>query len=389
MIETVAPGPASTVDSHDLDGNLATPPDRDRVADLVRVGSLGVVIVWHSTLSLFHRNSEGVLTMPNPVGSYRGLWMLTWVLQVMPLFFIVSGSVNAEAWNRHHQRGGGLTAFVRRRVGRFTAPLAMLVALCAVAELTGRALNGQPFITRHLVILVPLWTLGLLMAYAPATAMLDRAWRRFGTTTTVWLGSIVVLSDLVRFRAGSDLAAVAQTVSTIGVWLVAYQLGWVYRAAVAQGAEATRGTGQVLASVGFVGLVVTTNIDVYPRPMVATTTDSMSNLLPTTVPVMMLALLQCGLLLVFRPRLAAWLDRDQMRGRLDALGGYALPAYLLHMIVVVAMVLALEATGLGLSDVPTVAWWITRPLWLAAVVALMIPMIRASGRLLESDTRVD
>lgn len=315
--------------------------------------------------------------------------MLTWVLQVMPLFFIVSGSVNAEAWNRHHQRGGGLTAFVRRRVGRFTAPLAMLVALCAVAELTGRALNGQPFITRHLVILVPLWTLGLLMAYAPATAMLDRAWRRFGTTTTVWLGSIVVLSDLVRFRAGSDLAAVAQTVSTIGVWLVAYQLGWVYRAAVAQGAEATRGTGQVLASVGFVGLVVTTNIDVYPRPMVATTTDSMSNLLPTTVPVMMLALLQCGLLLVFRPRLAAWLDRDQMRGRLDALGGYALPAYLLHMIVVVAMVLALEATGLGLSDVPTVAWWITRPLWLAAVVALMIPMIRASGRLLESDTRVD
>ena len=83
---------------------------RDRVADLVRVASLGVVIVWHSTLSLFHRSHTGVLGMPNPIGSYHGLWLLTWALQVMPLFFILSGAVNADAWDRHHRRGGSRAA---------------------------------------------------------------------------------------------------------------------------------------------------------------------------------------------------------------------------------------------------------------------------------------
>jgi hypothetical protein len=386
MTDIAVPCPAPASETSVLDEGLRGSVTRDRVADLVRVGSLGVVIVWHSTLSLFHRGADGVLTMPNPVGSYRGLWILTWVLQVMPLFFIVSGSVNADAWNRHRQRGGTSAGFVKRRVSRFLGPLAVLVAACALAEAVGRAVSGQPFMARHLVVLVPLWTLGLLVAYAPLTAALDRAWRRFGETITVWLGSVVVLSDLVRFRADTGLASVAQVVSTVGVWLVAYQLGWVYRGAVASGAEATRATGRVLAWVGFVGLIVTTNIDVYPRPMVATTTDSMSNLLPTTVPIMMLALWQCGLLLMLRPRLVTWVGDPRVSVRLDALGRVALPAYLLHMIVVVAMVLAVEATGLGLSDVPTVGWWISRPLWLAAVVALMIPMVRASGRLLESDT---
>lgn len=355
---------------------------RDRVADLVRIAALGVVIVWHSTLSLFHRSSTGVLSMPNPIGDYRGLWLLTWVLQVMPLFFVVSGAVNADAWVRHRRRGGTARSFAVHRVTRFVAPLVVLVAGCAAIEAAWRLVAHEAFLSRHLVMLVPLWTLALLVAYAPLTPWLERAWRRYGATTTVSLVAAVIVSDLVRFRAPSGFAQAAEVVSTIGVWLVAYHLGWVYRSAVRAGEAATAATGRILAVVGFVGLIVTTNIGVYPRPMVATTTDAMSNLLPTTVPIMMLALFQCGLLLLVRPRLAAWCATPRARRIVDGLGAYALPAYLFHMFVVVAMVLAGEAVGIGFSDRPSTTWWLTRPLWLTGVIVLLVPLLRRTQRLL-------
>lgn len=357
--------------------------ERDRVADLLRVAALLVVVMWHSTFSLFHRNPSGALTMPNPIGQYRGLWMLTWVLQVMPLFFVVSGAVNASAWTRHRERGGTAWGFSRRRVARFVVPVGVLVLVCCTGELIGRLAFRTPFTTRHLVILVPLWTLALLIAYAPTTPWLDRGWRRWGPTLTVALVGVVVMSDLVRFRSSSTPAVVmSECISTVGVWLVAYQLGWVYRAAVAGGAVTTRATGRMLTVVGLVGLVISTNLGVYPRPMVATTTDSMSNLLPTTVPIMMLALFQCGLVLLVRPKLERWLDSDRVSGRLDSLGEYALPAYLFHMIAVVAVVLTVEALGVGFDGIPSGLWWATRPLWMALVAAVLVPLLAASRRVL-------
>lgn len=350
---------------------------RDRVADLVRVASLGVVIVWHSTLSLFHRSHTGVLGMPNPIGSYPGLWLLTWALQVMPLFFIVSGAVNADAWDRHRRRGGSTSSFTSQRVVRFAGPLGVLAGLCAAAEVVARGCGYGPFLSRHLVILVPLWTLALLVAYAPATPALARAFERWGISTAVGLAGAVVLSDLCRFRFH---ASIAGTVSTLLVWLLAYQLGWVYRSAVRGGAERCREVGRPLAIIGLVGLVVSTNIGLYPRSMVATSTDAMSNLLPTTVPIAALALLQCGLLLMLRPRLEGWLAGERTWRRVEAAGRYALPAYLLHMIAVVALVLVAEACGVRFTGQPTATWWLTRPLWFAAVLVFLAPLLGGARR---------
>jgi hypothetical protein len=364
---TVAPPPATTF----------TALRRDRVADLVRVTSLGVVIVWHSTLSLFHRSHTGVLGMPNPIGSYHGLWLLTWALQVMPLFFIVSGAVNADAWDRHRRRGGTAGSFTSQRVVRFVGPLGVLAGLCAAAELVARGCGYGPFLARHLVILVPLWTLVLLVAYAPATPALARAYERWGISTTAGLVGAVLLSDLCRFHFHVGMAG---AVSTLLVWLLAYQLGWVYRSAVRAGADRCRDVGRPMAIVGLVGLVVSTNVGLYPRSMVATSTDAMSNLLPTTVPIAALALLQCGLLLMLRPRLESWLAGERIWRRVEWAGRYALPAYLLHMIAVVALILAAEACGVRFHARPTAAWWLARPLWFAAVLVFLTPLLRVAKR---------
>ena len=370
-------GPVDTGAESDQTPTTFASLRRDRVADLVRVCALGVVIVWHSTLSLFHRSRTGVLTMPNPIGLYRGMWLLTWGLQVMPLFFMVSGAVNADAWDRHCRRGGSARGFVWHRINRFCGPLVVLATVCAVVEVAARITGYGPFLARHLVILVPLWTLVLLVAYAPLTPMLQRGWERFGFSFTIGLVGVVVLSDLLRFRAHESVAG---AVSTFGVWLIAYQLGWVYREIVRRGSQACADVGRSLMMLGLFGLVVTTNIGLYPRSMVATSTDAISNLLPTTVPIVALALFQCGSLLVLRPRLARWLSGEQVWSRVERAGGYALPAYLLHMIVVVAMVLVAEGLGVTFSAQPTLMWWLTRPLWFAAMLVLLVPLLRFAKR---------
>jgi uncharacterized membrane protein YeiB len=106
----------------------------------------------------------------------------------------------------------------------------------------------------------------------------------------------------------------------------------------------------------------------------------MSNLLPTTVPIAALALLQCGLLLMLRPRLESWLAGERIWRRVEWAGRYALPAYLLHMIAVVALVLVAEGCGVHFSGHPTATWWLTRPLWFAAVLVFLTPLLRVAKR---------
>ena len=102
--------------------------------------------------------------------------------------------------------------------------------------------------------------------------------------------------------------------------MFAYHLGWLYADAARMPAARCRAHGALLALVGFFGLVVTTNLGPYPRAMVATTTDPISNLFPTTAPIAALALFQCGLLLWCRPAIARWLADERRWHRVERIG---------------------------------------------------------------------
>src|SRR5918996_4623400 len=112
MATTTAP--ASTIDTL-VD---ATPASRDRVVDLLRAVSIGVVVLWHWTFSITHWR-DGSLRMPNPIDTVPGLWSLTWLLQVMPLFFLVGGYSNLAGWSSTPVAG----AFWRKRFSRLLRPV--------------------------------------------------------------------------------------------------------------------------------------------------------------------------------------------------------------------------------------------------------------------------
>src|SRR5512133_2632120 len=142
----------------------ATPTERDRFADLLRVASIVVVVAGH------------------------------WLLQVMPLFFFVGGLANLVS----ARRGGGWVAFVRGRAARLLRPtlafLAVWTAAAAALHLAGVSEAVLRPATR--LVVQPLWFLGLyLLVVALAPAMLGLH-RRFGPAVAVGLGLAAGAADL-------------------------------------------------------------------------------------------------------------------------------------------------------------------------------------------------
>ncbi|MFZ5872699.1 MAG: acyltransferase, partial [Actinomycetota bacterium] len=66
---------------------------RDRFVDALRVGSLVVVVLGHWLMADVRPDGE----VSNALVSVPALEPLTWVLQVMPLFFLVGGVAHTFA----------------------------------------------------------------------------------------------------------------------------------------------------------------------------------------------------------------------------------------------------------------------------------------------------
>lgn len=348
---------------------------RDLVADAARSGALLVVVAWHWIFSITHRRADGSLTMPNPVDEIPYGWALTWILQVMPAFFVVSGAVNVASLRR---RTGPATTWVSARVRRLGTAVAVVAAACLAFEVTAWGLFGQSgWTVRHIPVLVPLWTVAILAALTPVTPIAERAWRRSPALALGAVAGVLAAAELGRFAAGVEVAGL---VSTFAVWTGAYLLGFLYRDVVDGVRSAS--LGPVLVASGLAGLALLTTLGPYPMSMVATRTDELSNLWPTSAAVLALAVLQAGVLVTLGERLHRRLDRPGARRRIEAVGALGLPVYLLHMFALVLFVHALEGAGLVLPAGTSPAWWLARPIFLIAPAVLLVPMVLGLRRVL-------
>ena len=106
-----------------------TKPDRDRAVDVARLAALVVVIFGHCALLLATIDSSG-LWIGNLLGEMPALAPITWVVQVMPLFFLAGGAAGAYGW----------------REGNAVGDLAIHPCTATVSSgvLVSRLLDGRP-----------------------------------------------------------------------------------------------------------------------------------------------------------------------------------------------------------------------------------------------------
>jgi hypothetical protein len=359
------PAPALSVDAL-VD---ATPASRDRVVDLLRAVSIVVVVLWHWTFSILHWH-DGRLSMPNPIGDVPGLWAATWLLQVMPLFFLVGGYSNLAGWEAIVRRGGGTREFLAKRFGRLLRPVAAYVGVWAVVDLAWRAGGGRSVLEWGMVVLVPLWFLGVyagVVALVPVTARLHGACggrRRAGALTLAGLVLGIAVVDTARFGLGVDAGWVGLAGSAL-VWVLCHQLGYWWRdwSGAARDASAVRRRALALVAAGLGTLVVLTTAGPYASSMVAVRGEATSNMFPTTACVAALAVLQLGLVLLVRDRLDGWLRRRGPWRAVVAANGVAMTVFCWHMTALVVFVGIYQAAGFTLGGSASAGWWAARPVW--------------------------
>ena len=154
-----------------------TAPDRDRAVDVARLAALVVVMFGHCALLLATIDSGG-LRIGNLLGELPAIAPVTWVVQVMPLFFLAGGAAGAYGW--HAGTPWGTWLFTRAQ--RLCRPVFWYLAAWTVGLLVARMILGAESaagLGRECVAL--LWFLGVyfvVLAFVPALTRLRTRARR-------------------------------------------------------------------------------------------------------------------------------------------------------------------------------------------------------------------
>ncbi len=77
---------------------LNTPATRDRYVDFLRAFSILIVVIGHRLSTVVIRN-DSEIKVYNAVGMFSGMWVVTWILQVIPVFYFVGGFSNTRTLN--------------------------------------------------------------------------------------------------------------------------------------------------------------------------------------------------------------------------------------------------------------------------------------------------
>ncbi len=346
---------------------------RDLYVDFLRAFSLVVVVIWHWVFTVLELSADTV-SPSNPIGFTRGMWAITWVFQVMPVFFFIGGYTHRLAFDDYST--GTSRRFLKRRSKRLLIPALSLVAiwigLGVVLKATLDAAWTWPAV---ILILSPLWFLVVYLVLVAIAPLAIRAHWRWGELVLVWLVGVAAVLDVLRFHHDQGWAA---WLNFIVIWGLAHQLGFFYDRLVA----APRRVAWMFAWAGLFALIALTNMGFYPRSVVGVPGEDFSNMGPPTLAIVALTFLQVGLVLLARDWVQHQLDTSPSWQRAFRwVNANSLPLYLLHttgMAIVIA--LAFVIFDYLPPDQPTTEWWISRPLWLFGPALATYPFLLIYGK---------
>jgi len=347
-----------------------TASDRNRYVDFLRAVSILAVITGHWLVVALHYQ-DGTLTPGDLLVIQPNTQWLTWLFQVMPIFFIVGGYANAVSLESSRRRNVDYAGWLAARLNRLVTPLLILLLgwalLAAILYFSG--VSGEVTRLASRAALIPTWFLAIyimVVVLAPATYA---AWRRWGFASFWAFAAAGAAVDIAFFAA--DLQWLGWT-NYFWVWLAVHHLGYAWRDGRMGGPARLLG----YSALGLLALVLLIFEGPYPFAMVGSPDEGLSNTAPPKVTLLMLGIAQFGLLLAIESPMRRALTGTRAWAVTVLINSMIMTLYLWHLTVMVIIVaLAYLAGGLGLGLEPgSAVWWATRPVWIAVLYAALLPV---------------
>ncbi|WP_166970554.1 acyltransferase family protein [Brevibacterium atlanticum] len=356
--------------------NTSVPRHRDLTLDLARVVCVLVVVFVHLLLVSVGRNPDGTPFIINPVSGQRWFAPATWIAEIMPMFFVVGGFAARVGWESAQRRGETASTFVRTRLRRLALPALPLFIVLTVALIIVSAIGVEPGLAGAIAVPVGsvLW---FLAAYALAQALAP--WMIRWHEHNPWLALVVLFAgaffvDVVRLVVGIQglgLGRIPAEGYGIGdelfglpnvafVWLFAQQIGFCLRDGWF---SRVRWWNLVLIVAGFACLGLLVILGEYSASM-------LTNQWPPTLPLAVLAVIQAALLTLLHRPLTAIMGTKPAQAIVFFLGSRLMSVYLWHVPAIVLLT-GIQLLWLPMPDPGTGAWWLTRPLFVVAVVVIV------------------
>ena len=336
--------------------------DRNRYVDLLRVLAIGGVVYGHWLLvSITY--SRGQLSGADAIGYVSWAPWVTWAFQVMPVFFLVGGYVNARSWPSHQARGETWTEWVRDRALRLLWPTAVFVVvgvLAASAALLA-GVSGTEVGEAGWLVALQLWFLPVYLLLAALTPALLAAHRRWGLRVPLAMAAAAALVSAG--TAGPHMHVIGYA-NYLFVWGSAHQWGFAWQ----DGTLTRRRRRPYAMTAGGAALLACLLAwGPYKVNMVGS-----GNTNPPSVALLAFALAQTGLALACEPAGQRLLLRPGLWRLVRRLNTTVMTLYLWQFVPVIIVAIACyPAHLLPQPAIGSAQWWELRPVWWALLTVLL------------------
>lgn len=357
-----------------------TPPERNRVVDFWRAAAICVVVLGHWMAASIWLQPDGEIALLNSLQWIPYAAWVTWLVQVMPIFFIAGGYANARGLGRV-ERGEQLRRqWITARARRLFTPVVPLLVVWVILIVVLR-----PFVASEVVYAgamsatVPLWFLAVYMTLTALAPITHAWWRRSGLKSVAFLLAAAVGIDLLRFIV--EVPGIGW-VNFIFVWAAVHQLGyWWSRRDRTGGFPA--GLGRLIAAGALALLIVVTWVGWYPVAMVGVPGAGLTNMTPPTAAMFLLGLAQAGIIWGTQPVVSRFVSRAGPWHVAVAVSGVIMTLYLWHltaMSLLAALLLRIADGAVFKVEPGTTGWWVTRPLWVLALGIVAVGLVALFAR---------
>ncbi len=354
----------------------AARPPRDLTVDALRALAICAVAVghWLVVVPSFADGRFGGVNALETVPAMRGL---TWVFQVMPLFFVVGGCANVHSWRSGRARGVTYHEWLRTRLVRLLRPSAAFVGVWVVVGAALRSVGIDPEVVRLVAWLavVPVWFLAVYVLVVAAAPPLLWLHGRFGLRVLIVLAALATAVDAVRL--GTAIDGVEWT-NFFWVFLFAQQVGFFW----SDGSLVRRRWVPASMFLGGLALLVAlTGFGPYPLSLVGVPGEAIANNAPPTITLIALGIAQTGLALLLRARIARALERPMVLRSVVGLNRNAMTVLLWHFTALIIASAVILPTGAVPSFADgSVSWWFGRVLAVLVLCGPLAALVAVFGR---------